>query len=60
MMTQPTKPCTRCHVPKPLAEFPIIRENNDGRGSVCKPCERQTRKEKKAREAKYAKQFFTF
>jgi hypothetical protein len=58
--TNPSKPCTRCHLPKPLSDFPKVTDNKDGRGNVCKECERQTRKEKKAREEEYGKKYFTF
>jgi hypothetical protein len=60
MSESKTKPCTRCTIPKPLSDFPVQTETNDGRGTICKPCERQVRKEKKAKQAAYSKQFFTF
>jgi hypothetical protein len=56
----PTKPCTRCRIPKPLEAFPKVTENPDGRGNVCKQCDRELYKEKKAREVEYGKQYFTF
>jgi hypothetical protein len=59
-MTSPskTKPCTRCHLPKPLSAFNKAPENPDGRRAMCKTCDREVRIEKKAREAEYGKEYF--
>jgi hypothetical protein len=58
--TPPSKTCTRCSIPKPLSAFNKAPENPDGRRAMCKTCDREVRKEKKAREEEYGNEFFKF
>lgn len=38
------KACNRCHVEKPLSEFPTNPSSRDGRKSICKVCDSATTK----------------
>jgi len=54
------KTCTRCHKTKPLAGFYRMNEAPDGRKPICKDCEKETARLKKAEQAEYSKKYFTF
>jgi len=32
------KPCNKCHVTKPLAEYPLVKNSLDGHGGTCRKC----------------------
>jgi hypothetical protein len=44
------KPCNICKHPKPLTDYYKKAGNSDGRKNVCKTCENQLAKEKRAKK----------
>lgn len=61
-MPNPTtnKTCTGCKNVKPLTAFRRVNENPDGRHNKCKACQKEEYEKQKARNAEYAKNYFTF
>ena len=55
-----TKVCNTCKIEKPLKDFYLCSENNDGRTNKCSDCLKKVDKEKKIVKAEYAKNYFTF
>lgn len=47
-----TKTCCRCKQPKPLNDFPLKKQNKDGRSGYCCPCKRAYSREWEARKRK--------
>lgn len=54
------KVCNTCNKERPAKDFPMQTENMDGRSSKCRDCLKEIENQKKAQQAEYAKQFFTF
>ena len=54
------KVCNTCNIEKPAKDFPMQRENPDGRSSRCRACLKEIENQKKADQAEYAKNYFTF
>lgn len=55
-----TKACNTCKNEKPLKDFPQQTESKDGRHNKCRVCLKEAEEQKKASQAEYAKQYFTF
>lgn len=54
------KVCNGCKIEKPLKDFPQQSESKDGRHNKCRGCLKSVEDQKKARQAEYAKNYFTF
>lgn len=55
-----TKVCNSCKKDRPLKDFTIQTDNKDGRGNKCRQCLKDIEEQKKAENAEYAKNYFTF
>lgn len=55
-----TKVCITCKKDLPLKDYPTQTDNKDNRGSKCRQCLKEVEERKKAGQAEYAKNYFTF
>ena len=53
-MADPTKPCSKCRVSKPLGQFHVNTEGLFGRRSFCKKCSNTVYKERRAKSRSVA------